>query len=102
MKVNNPVLTTLTIMNITEILVNGKIALPLREKVGISHDRDGNRITHDGSYLAELFSCFWCTSVWVSAMVFLLYFLLPKSFFRYVINTFAYSWLATYLNEKIQ
>lgn len=102
MKPFNLVLTILTIMNITEITVNGKIAKPLREKVGIDHDVDGNRIGNNGSYISELLSCFWCTSVWSSAFVSLMYLILPNNVYKWLVMTFAYSWLATYFNEKVQ
>lgn len=37
----------------------------MRERAGIQHDDDGNVFMVPHRFFAELFSCVWCTSVWV-------------------------------------
>lgn len=41
----------------------------IRELAGIVHDDTGEIVTDDGSFLAQLFICIWCLSVWIGAFV---------------------------------
>lgn len=44
----------------------------IREWAGIIHDTDSNVIGSDDSFFAQLLECFWCTSIWVAAVLALL------------------------------
>ena len=45
----------------------------LRRLMGIIHDDDKDPVGDNGSFLAGLLSCFDCTSVWVSAVLVLIF-----------------------------
>jgi hypothetical protein len=46
-----------------------KMFYKIRKSAGIMHDKYGDVIGDDGSFLAGLLSCFWCTSVWMGMIL---------------------------------
>lgn len=60
----------LAIIRITEILINERIFMPLREAVGIYHNAEGTPIgrneEHPLAFFGGMLECFSCTSVWVT------------------------------------
>jgi len=60
---------SLATWRIASLLVNetgpGNMFLKLRERVGIRHDSSGNVAAIQDGFLAGVFSCVWCCSVWV-------------------------------------
>lgn len=53
------------------------IFIRFREFIGIVHDDNGDVVDSDGSFLADLFSCIWCLSVWVGLFVGLIIYFFP-------------------------
>lgn len=90
------------ILSLTDILVNQKVAKPIRAWVGIDH-RNGypaTDIAPPTTFWGQVLSCFRCTSVWVA-----LFFVLIKPF-TWLSNTLettaAFSWLATLVFDVTQ
>ena len=49
----------------------------LRDKVGITHDVNGDIECIPDKFLCNLLSCIWCFSVWVAGFMVVLYIFLP-------------------------
>lgn len=43
----------------------GGLFLHLRELAGITHDEDGKAAIIPETFLGELFTCVWCSSIWI-------------------------------------
>lgn len=75
------VIVVLACWRITSILYAEKIGKPLRKLIGIIETPEGEEIYPD-HFLGQLFSCFWCLSVWIAlfclfAVIFVPFMLLP-------------------------
>ena len=110
--------SALATSRLTNILVGEKIAIPIREFLGVYHDQTGSpsmysinedrevkvgNITFKGKKIDSLLnffsgaiSCPLCTSVWVALFLVLLYYV-NKKLFNIVVNTFAISEISTLL-----
>ena len=51
--------------------------LNIRKRIGIQHLDDGEPFAYPETFLAQLLSCTWCTSVWVGAAWAVAWFLWP-------------------------
>ena len=60
---------TLATWRISSLIVNeggpGSVFVRLRELAGITHDEDGNKLIIPDRFLAGVFSCMWCASIWI-------------------------------------
>ena len=54
------------------------VFLRLRASLGIEHDADGAVTGYPMRFLPRLFSCVWCLSVWVGAILAVSYWLAPE------------------------
>lgn len=72
---------------ISNILTAEKIAEPLREQFGIV-DMEGYVDAPD-TFLAGVFSCLWCMSVWVGLAVTLILLLVPEALLPFALSTIA-------------
>lgn len=50
----------------------------LRELVGIGHDSDGVVMSIPESFLGELLSCVWCSSIWIACGWVLFWWIAPQ------------------------
>lgn len=95
---------TLAVLSLTDILKYQVIALPLRERLGWRHDATGTADQWEPTksktlnFFGQVLSCFRCTSVWVSGILFVLR-LLPG--YNLIESVLIASWVATYLNRKV-
>lgn len=88
------IIATLAAWRLTSILHREEIAQPIRGWVGITEE-DG-MLTHPETFLGKLFGCFWCLSVWCSALCFLVALYEP-----YILLPFAISTFVIFLEEKL-
>lgn len=73
----------------------------IREMVGIEHYKDGTPASYPETFFGELFSCIYCTSVWVAFLFWLL--LLLHSGVAVVLATpFAISAIAIMFDSFVQ
>lgn len=49
----------------------------LRILAGVQHDADGNVVMVPEKFFAELLTCIWCSSIWIGAILFFLWLLIP-------------------------
>lgn len=50
----------------------------LRARMGIGHDDDGTPVSWPDTFLAGLFSCVWCLSVWIAILMAIVYWARPE------------------------
>lgn len=50
----------------------------LREKIGITHDEQGVPVIIPDTFLAGVFSCVWCFSIWVAFFWTIFWLMLPE------------------------
>ncbi len=96
------ILLALATWRLTSLLVHEHgpfdIFFKLREFMGIIHDAEGNVAGDDGSLLAGLLSCFWCTSVWAALIPAML---LAESYWEWFAFVLAASAGAIMIEEKV-
>lgn len=72
------IIISLAAWRITSILVREEGPYDICEKfrymLGVRYDEHSKRVTN-GNMLASLVLCTWCTSVWVAALFFILYYI---------------------------
>lgn len=91
------VIAVLAAWRITSIINREKIAAFLRKIVGERADPYVPNAYHfPDTFLANLVSCFWCLSVWVSALCFGIMLINP-----YFLYPFAISAVVIFLDEKV-
>lgn len=94
----------LSVWRLTDLFVKDSIFMPLRELLGIRHN-----ITHDPigidygdnsivNFLADLFSCVRCMSVWTSIFIVILS-MFPYGY-KYITRILSLSQLVILLEEK--
>lgn len=70
MEIKHLIVYSIAIWRISNLLVNEagplNIFRRLREWAGIRHDDSGAAFMIPDNFMAQLFSCIWCFSVWVS------------------------------------
>ena len=81
---------------ITSIIHVEGIAAPIRRFFGGVHDSEGNIkynplqiLGRQTTFFAELFSCFWCLSVWIGAAVTIIVFICPYILLPFVMSAVA-------------
>lgn len=73
----------IAVWRITSIVYSEGIFKPVRNLIGIevlNHDDPPEFWFYPDNFIGELFSCFWCLSVWIAILV-MLFSLLPYSEF---------------------
>jgi len=96
---------SLATWRIASLLVNeqgpGNVFRRLRSAVGIEHDQDGNVTIIPDGFLAGIFSCVWCASVWVGFGWAGLVYAMPDVGFR-LASAFAFSALAILIQRWLE
>lgn len=89
MKIENLLIYILAVWRIANMFVNeagpGNILLKLRELIGIRHDDEGRAVEIPDNFMAQLFSCVWCFSIWVGLFVATFWLISPEWSLKFVI-----------------
>lgn len=94
----------MAVWRISSLLVNENgpwnIFVRVREWAGIGHDYNGRAVTFPDRFFAQMLSCVWCTSVWVSIFMTLFVFTSPYWAFRFAVFL-AFSTGAIMINKYV-
>lgn len=88
------IIATLAAWRLTSILHREEIAQPVRKWIGITEEN--GVLTYPETFLGKLFGCFWCLSVWCSALCCLVALYEPL-----LLAPFAISAVTIFLEEKV-
>ena len=72
----------------------------VREWVGIQHDENGNPWIVPDKFAAQLLSCVWCASLWISLFFFIFFMLLPDLSLK-IATIFSFSTIAILIETYI-
>lgn len=99
------VIYCLATWRIASLVVNeggpGSVFVRLREWAGITHDDMGNKLVIPDGFLAGVFSCIWCSSIWIGGGWVLIGWLWPEGGFRLAM-VFAFSAGAVFLEKWLR
>lgn len=70
MEIQHLIVYSIAIWRISNLFVNEKgpwmVFLNIRKRAGIGHDDQGNPYMIPDTFFAQVLSCIWCFSIWVS------------------------------------
>lgn len=86
------------VWRLTSILYQEKIAQPIRELLGVRHDRLGNVESYPATWYGYLIGCTLCLSVWVSLLFAIWVFVFPYVLLPFFLS--AVSIMIQRINDK--